>query len=140
MLLRQFVIYGLGHLSTLIADESAGLAAVVDPRRDVDVYLDAARAADVRISHVIETHLHNDYVSGGRELAALTGAMHVIGAGAELAHEHMPVRDGETVEVGTLRFRALDTPGHTPEHVSYSVADTARADEPFLLLTGGSLL
>jgi len=78
MLLRQFVIDGLGHLSTLIADESAGLAAVVDPRRDVDIYLDAARAADVRISHVIETHLHNDYVSGGRELAALTGASHVI--------------------------------------------------------------
>ena len=115
-------------------------AAVVDPRRDVDVYLEAARADGLRISHVIETHLHNDYVSGGRELAALTGATHVIGAGAELAHEHRPVRDGETFEVGTLRFRALDTPGHTPEHVSYAVADTSRADEPFLLLTGGSLL
>ena len=116
------------------------MAAVVDPRRDVDVYLEAARADGLRISHVIETHLHNDYVSGGRELAALTGATHVIGAGAELAHEYQPVRNGETVEVGTLRFRALDTPGHTPEHVSYAVADTSRADEPFLLLTGGSLL
>ena len=95
MLLRQFVIDGLGHLSTLIADESAGLAAVVDPRRDVDVYLNAARAADLRISHVVETHLHNDYVSGGRDLAALTGATHVIGAGAELAYEHRPVRHGD---------------------------------------------
>jgi len=136
----QYKIEGLGHLSTLIADEAAGTAAVVDPRRDVDIYLEAARADGLRISHVIETHLHNDYVSGGRELAALTGATHVIGAGAELAHEYQPVRNGETVEVGTLRFRALDTPGHTPEHVSYSVADTSRADEPFLLLTGGSLL
>ncbi|HEY7131357.1 MAG TPA: MBL fold metallo-hydrolase, partial [Candidatus Limnocylindrales bacterium] len=72
MLIRQFRIEGLGHLSTLIADDSAGEAAVVDPRRDVDVYLDAAREADLRITHVVETHLHNDYVSGGRDLAAIT--------------------------------------------------------------------
>jgi hydroxyacylglutathione hydrolase len=139
-LLRQFVIDGLGHLSTVIADESAGLAAVVDPRRDVDVYLAAARDADVRISHVLETHLHNDYVSGGRELAALTGATHVIGAGAELAYGHRPARGGDTIDVGSLRFTVLDTPGHTPEHVAYAVADTSRADEPLLLFTGGSLL
>jgi hydroxyacylglutathione hydrolase len=140
MLLRQFVIDGLGHLSTLIADESAGLAAVVDPRRDVDIYLDAARAADVRISHVVETHLHNDYVSGGRELAALTGATHVMGAGAELAYDHRPARHGDVFDLGALRFTVLDTPGHTPEHVAYAVADTARAGEPLLLFTGGSLL
>lgn len=140
MLLRQFVIDGLGHLSTLIADESAGLAAVVDPRRDVDAYLEAAREADLRISHVVETHLHNDYVSGGRELAALTGATHVIGAGAELAHDHRPLRHGEAFEVGSLEFTALETPGHTPEHVAYAVADTSRAAEPLLLFTGGSLL
>jgi hydroxyacylglutathione hydrolase len=140
MLLRQFVIDGLGHLSTLIADESAGVAAVIDPRRDVDIYLDAARAADVRISHVVETHLHNDYVSGGRDLAALTGATHVIGAGAELAYEHQPVRDGDGFDVGGLRFVVLETPGHTPEHVAYAVADTTRAGEPLLMFTGGSLL
>jgi hydroxyacylglutathione hydrolase len=140
MLLRQFVIDGLGHLSTLIADESAGLAAVVDPRRDVDVYLEAARAADVRISHVFETHLHNDYVSGGRDLAALTGATHVIGAGAELAYDHRPAHHGDAIDLGALRFTVLDTPGHTPEHVAYAVTDTSRADEPLLLFTGGSLL
>ena len=140
MRLQQFVIEGLGHLSTLIADESAGVAAVVDPRRDVDVYLDAARSGGLRITHVVETHLHNDYVSGGRELATLTGARHVIGAGAELRHEHQPVRDGECFDLGSLRFEALDTPGHTPEHVTYAVADRSRADEPLLMLTGGSLL
>ena len=140
MLLRQFVIDGLGHLSTLIADESAGVAAVVDPRRDVDVYLDAARAGDLRITHVVETHLHNDYVSGGRELASITGATHVIGAGADLAHEHRPVRTGDTFDVGALHFTVLETPGHTPEHVAYAVADTSRADMPLLLFTGGSLL
>src|SRR4029078_2493304 len=99
MRISQFAIEGLGHLSTLIADESTGLAAVVDPRRDVDIYLDAARQHDLRISHVIETHLHNDYVSGGRDLAALTCATHVIGAGAELAYEHRPVRHGENFAV-----------------------------------------
>lgn len=140
MRLQQFVIEGLGHLSTLIADESAGVAAVVDPRRDVDVYLEAARSGGLRITHVVETHLHNDYVSGGRELASLTGASHIIGRGAELRHEHQPVRDGETFDLGSLRFRALETPGHTPEHVSYALADRSRADEPLLLLTGGSLL
>jgi hydroxyacylglutathione hydrolase len=140
MLLRQFVIPGLGHLSTLIADESAGLAAVIDPRRDVDIYLDAAATEGVRITHVLETHLHNDYVSGGRDLAALTGATHVIGVGAGLAYEHRPVRHGESIDLGGLRFTALETPGHTPEHVSYAVADTSRAAEPLLLFTGGSLL
>ncbi len=140
MRVTQYRIEGLGHLSTIVADESTGLAAVVDPRRDVDIYLAAARDADLRISHVIETHLHNDYVSGGRDLAALTGATHVIGAGAELGHENRPAHDGDVFEVGSVRFRTLDTPGHTPEHVSYAVADMTRADEPFLLLTGGSLL
>jgi hydroxyacylglutathione hydrolase len=89
---------------------------------------------------VFETHLHNDYVSGGRELAALTGATHVIGAGAALRHDHRPARDGEAFEVGSIELRTLDTPGHTPEHVSYAVSDVLRAEEPFLLLTGGSLL
>lgn len=140
MRVTQYQIEGLGHLSTLIVDEAAGVAAVVDPRRDVDIYLAAAASADVRISHVIETHLHNDYVSGGRELAAMTGATHVIGAGARLQHEYRPAVDGDTIDVGSIRFRTLDTPGHTPEHVSYAVADTSRALEPFLLLTGGSLL
>ncbi|MBA3235567.1 MAG: MBL fold metallo-hydrolase [Chloroflexi bacterium] len=140
MRITQYRIEGLGHLSTLIADEDVGVAAVIDPRRDVDIYVEAARNLDLRISHVFETHLHNDYVSGGRELAALTGATHVIGAGADLAYEHAPARDGDAIDVGALHFGALETPGHTPEHVSYTVADTSRADEPILVLTGGSLL
>ena len=140
MRVTQYQIEGLGHLSTLIVDEAAGVAAVVDPRRDVDIYVAAASSAGVRIGHVIETHLHNDYVSGGRDLAAMTGATHIIGAGARLQHEHRPAADGDTFDVGSIRFRTLDTPGHTPEHVSYAVADTSRAQEPFLLLTGGSLL
>src|SRR5262245_40826829 len=140
MRLTQFRIEGLGHLSTLVADENARVAAVIDPRRDVDVYLDATREAGYRITHVLETHLHNDYVSGGRELAALTGATHVVGKGAALRYDHRPAADGDAFDVGSIRFTTLDTPGHTPEHVSYAAADTSRAEEPFLLLTGGSLL
>jgi hydroxyacylglutathione hydrolase len=140
MLLRQYQIDGLGHLSALIADDSRGLAAVVDPRRDVDIYLAEARARDLRVAYVLETHLHNDYVSGARELAALTGAEHVIGAGAELAHPFHAVRDGDSFTIGALRVDVLETPGHTPEHVSYAVADGGRAGEPLLLFTGGSLL
>jgi hydroxyacylglutathione hydrolase len=140
MFIRQFQIDGLGHLSTLIGDEEAGLAAVIDPRRDVDIYVETARANGLRISHAIETHLHNDYVSGGRELAAATGAEQLIGAGAGLAYEHRPMADDELAAVGALSFRVVATPGHTPEHVAYSVADTSRAAEPLLLFTGGSLL
>ena len=140
MRIEQFSIGGLGHLSTLVVDDDARVAVVVDPRRDVDIYLEAARSKDVRIVAVVETHLHNDYVSGGRELASLTGATHAIGAGAELRYEHRGMADRDTLDVGRLRFTARDTPGHTPEHVVYAVADTTRADEPIALFSGGSLL
>jgi hydroxyacylglutathione hydrolase len=140
MYLRQSLIPGLGHISALLADEESGTAAVVDPRRDIDLYLDEARDKGLRISHVFETHLHNDYLSGAAELAAQTGAVHVIGSGAGLATRHLGVSDGSSIEVGALRFSALETPGHTPEHVSYAVVDRAQADDPALLFTGGSLL
>ncbi len=140
MLIRQFVIEGLGHISALVADDARGIAAVVDPRRDVDVYLDAAAERGWRISHVLETHLHNDYISGGHELALLTGARHIIGARADAAYEHMPVHDGDAFDAGSLRFTVLDTPGHTPEHISYTLADRSRADDPLAVFTGGSLL
>ena len=140
VLIRQFVVEGLGHISALVADEARGVAAVIDPRRDVDVYLQAAAERGWRISHVLETHLHNDYISGAPELAALTGARHVIGAGAEVAYEHQPTREGDAIDVGRLRFRTMETPGHTPEHVAYSLADLGRADDPLAVFTGGSLL
>ena len=140
MRLESFSIRGLGHLSTLVADEDAGVAAIVDPRRDVDIYLDAAAERGLRITHILETHLHNDYVSGGRDLAALTGATHVIGAGAELRYEHAGLAGGAGFDVGRLRFEVLDTPGHTPEHVSYRVVDGSVSDDPGLLLSGGSIL
>jgi hydroxyacylglutathione hydrolase len=140
MHLTQFVLEGLGHISALLADDTQGVAAVIDPRRDVDVYLRDAAARGLRITHVVETHLHNDYISGARELAAVAGARHLIGAGAELRFEFTPLNDGAQFDVGSLRFSAVETPGHTPEHLAYAVADRSRADEPLLVFSGGSLL
>ena len=89
---------------------------------------------------VIETHLHNDYVSGARDLAALTGATHVIGAGADLRYAHRGLEDRGSLDVGRIRITGLETPGHTPEHVSYTVEDTTRPEDARSLFSGGSLL
>ena len=139
MQIEQFFLPGLGHQSYLVADETSGSAAVVDPRRDVELYLEAAGRAGVRITHVLETHLHNDYVTGARELAARTGATIVSSAGAHLAYDYLPVQEGATLALGALRFSILATPGHTPEHVSYLLHDPANA-APHALFSGGSML
>jgi hydroxyacylglutathione hydrolase len=141
MKIRQFFDAGLGNSAHLIVSERAGLAALVDPLRDVDQYLDVARREGVQISHVFETHIHNDFVSGSRELASRTGAHIVASADAELEFEHQAVRDGDTISVGDVRFTVLATPGHTPEHVSFLAEDPiADTSEPPVLLSGGSLL
>ncbi len=119
MQIRQFVDEGLGNSTHLVISEHAGLAALIDPLRDVDRYVDAAAAAGVEISHVLETHLHNDFVTGSRELAARTGARLVASAAAGLEFEHDAASDGDVIAVGDLSFTVLATPGHTPEHVSY---------------------
>ena len=139
MNIEQFFLEGLGHQSYLITDEESGNAAVVDPRRDVEIYMEAAHRAGVRITHILETHVHNDYVTGARELAAQTGATIVASAGDPLHYAHRPVREGEDIQVGTLRFRIMETPGHTPHHVSYALYEQER-DEPAALFSGGSLL
>jgi hydroxyacylglutathione hydrolase len=115
--LQQFFVEGLGHGSYLVGDPEAGVGAVIDPRRDVDGYLAAAQAAGLALRHVLETHTHNDYVSGAKELAAVTGAdlwASGAGGGAGLRFPHRALREGDEVPVGRLRLRALETPGHTP--------------------------
>lgn len=140
MFLQQFFVRGLGHASYLVGDEDAGVAAVVDPRRDVDEYLRLAEAEGLRIVEVLETHVHNDYVSGADELRMRTGATVRAGADAALTRPHQAVRDGDTFDVGSLRFRVLGTPGHTPDHVSFAVADRSRSDDDWVLFSGGALL
>ena len=140
MFLQQFVVRGLGHASYLVGDADAGLAAVVDPRRDVDAYLDLARAEGLRIVEILETHVHNDYVSGAEELRQRTGATVRASMIAALTRPHQPVADGDELHLGSLRFRVLATPGHTPDHVSFAVADLSRSTDDWVLFAGGALL
>jgi hydroxyacylglutathione hydrolase len=140
MRVRQFHDDGLGNSAHLVISETLGVAALIDPLRDIDQYQDVARSEGVRITHVCETHLHNDFISGSRELAAMTGARIVASADAGLEFDHQPVRDGDSVAVGDVRLTVLATPGHTPEHVSYLAQDPRRPEDPPALFSGGSLL
>jgi hydroxyacylglutathione hydrolase len=139
MNIEQFVTEGLGHQSYCISDDASGTAAIVDPRRDIDIYLEAASRAGVRITHILETHIHNDYVTGSRELAARTGATIVAGALDRLNYDYRPVQEGERFNVGQLTFSVIATPGHTPGHISFLLYESASAT-PSALFSGGSLL
>jgi hydroxyacylglutathione hydrolase len=139
VIFRQLIHDDLGCASYLIGDEKAGVAAVVDPRFEVDEYLELARYMGVRIEHVFETHNHADHVSGHGRLAAATGAAIHIHRDAKPSYEHRPFDDGEEFELGSLRVRAVHTPGHRPEHTAFALIDTRRGDEPWALLTGDTL-
>ncbi len=118
---------------------SEGVGVVVDPQRDVGIYLEEARNQGLWIDHVIETHLHADFISGHRELAALTGAKIHIGAQGGAKFPHIAVKDGDQVEFGRCRLRFLETPGHTEESICILVTDLERSAEPWALLTGDTL-
>jgi hydroxyacylglutathione hydrolase len=134
---KQFYLGCLAHASYLVGSE--GEAAAVDPRRDVDEYLAEASAQGLRIRYVIETHLHADFVSGHRELAARAGAQIVFGARAGVTFPHLAVRDGEELPLGRLVLRFLETPGHTPESLCVLVVDPDQPHGPRLVLTGDTL-
>jgi hydroxyacylglutathione hydrolase len=139
VLFRQVLHPDLGCASYLIADTTAGVGAVVDPKWDIDEYLELARVHDVRIAHVVETHNHADHMSGRSRLVEVTGAtcwVHPL-AGAE--YPHRPFADGEQVQLGEVGLRALHLPGHRPEHTAVLVVDGARSLQPCAVLTGDSL-
>jgi glyoxylase-like metal-dependent hydrolase (beta-lactamase superfamily II)/rhodanese-related sulfurtransferase len=137
MLIKHFFVEKIAHSSYLVAGKRT--CAVVDPERNVDGYISAARDLDMRITHVIETHLHADFVSGHMDLADRTGATIYAPRSARCAFDHVPVSEGDTIEIEDVRLAVLETPGHTPEHVSYVVTDTARAEKPACVLTGDTL-
>ncbi|HEX9036202.1 MAG TPA: MBL fold metallo-hydrolase [Ktedonobacterales bacterium] len=139
MRVQQFFIEGLGHQSYLVSDEASGVAAVIDPRRDIEIYLDAAEREHTRITHVFETHTHNDYVTGALELRARVGATIVTASAAGATYEHLGVVGGVSVAVGSLRFEIIETPGHTPAHISFALY-TDGGSAPYAVFTGGSLL
>lgn len=137
MYFKQFYLGCLAHASYIIGSD--GEAAVVDPQRDVDQYLEDAEKHNLKIKYVIETHLHADFVSGHRELAARTGAEIVFGAKAEAAFPHRGVGEGDELRLGDVILRVLETPGHTPESISILVIDPAVSNEPQKVLTGDCL-
>ena len=128
MLLEQFFDSGLGHASYLVADPDEGVAFLVDPDRHLSPYLERAAALGVLITHSFETHVHNDYVAGSPSLAALRPITVVTGADASVGYPHVSLGDRDHIDVGALRVACVATPGHTPEHVAFIVADLRRAD------------
>ena len=137
MFFRQVLHDDLGCASYVVAD--GGEAAVIDPKWEIEDYLALAEEHGFRIAHVLETHNHADHVSGHGRLVAATGARIHVSADAGVTYEHEPLRDGDEVEVGAARIRALATPGHRPEHLAFLVSDSSRADAPWIVVTGDSL-
>jgi len=133
---------GIAALSYLIGDDQTGEAAVIDPRADVELYVELAKKRKVSITHIFETHIHADLVSGARELSARvkTGRLYLSAeGGAKYGFEHESIRDGATFEFGTLILTAKHTPGHTPEHMSFVAAEKKRSKTPWGIFTGDSL-
>ena len=137
MYFEQFYLGCLAHASYMLASE--GEAVVVDPQRDVEIYLKAAEANHISIRHIFETHLHADFVSGHRELAARTGAKIYMGAQAGATFPHMAIEDGFLLCVGKVRITALETPGHTPESICLVITDEEKSADAWAVLTGDTL-
>ncbi|HET6617953.1 MAG TPA: rhodanese-like domain-containing protein [Gemmatimonadota bacterium] len=145
MLFERFEDSGLSQFSYAVGCPGAGSIAIVDPRRDIDVYLDFADREGVTITHVFETHIHADFASGARELGERTGAKLCLskydaGEKYDVAFAHTELEDGDAIEIGSVRIHALHTPGHTPEHLAFLIFDTHRStDVPEILLSGDFL-
>ncbi|MDH4238351.1 MAG: MBL fold metallo-hydrolase [Phycisphaerae bacterium] len=137
MIVQQFFVKGLAHSSYLLGGSNT--CAIVDPRRDVEIYLQAAKDMGMKITHIFETHLHADFVSGHLDLAEKTGAAIYTSKSARCSFKHTPVKQGDTFKIEDMQIKVLETPGHTPEHVSYVVVDKARGKEPVSVFCGDTL-
>lgn len=140
MILKQFYLPCLAHASYLIGDESTATAVVVDPQRDIGQYIAFADEHKLQIQHVILTHLHADFVAGHLELRDRVGATIYLGAAAKAEYKFTPLHDGDQLEFGRVRLKALETPGHTPESISIVIYDlNASSTQPHAVLTGDTL-
>src|ERR1700759_236715 len=139
MIFSQHYLDCLSQGSYLIGDETTGRAVVVDPRRDVDIYLSEAAQHGLRIERVIETHIHADFLSGHLELAAATGALICYGEDADVEFDIEPLRDGQRISLGQVSLEILATPGHTPESICVAVYEHADDEVPYGVLTGDTL-
>ncbi len=139
LFIQQFVDEGLGNSAYLVGSRAAKAAVLIDPLRDVDRYRYAAEQQGVTIAHVLDTHLHADFLSGARELAAQAGTLIAASAGAQLGFEHRPLAEGDVLPLGPRELRVLATPGHTPEHISFVLTEPESA-APHALFSGGALI
>ncbi|CAN7672841.1 MBL fold metallo-hydrolase [Phyllobacterium sp. LjRoot231] len=140
MILRQFLHKDPVGISYLFGCGGRAAGAVVDPVGEIEPYLHAAEDAGMRIHFVIDTHVHADHLSAGRQLAEAAGAEYVLSAHADVSFPYKAVRDGEMLPLGNVEVKVLHTPGHTPEHICLLVGDRTRADEPWFVLTGHTLM
>ncbi len=141
MFFKQFFLQGLGHASYLVGSEQTGETLLFDPQRQVDDYFAEARRQGLRIRYALDSHGHNDYLSGLSAVADRAEVQLLGSAQADLGYEHRPLQDSEQLELGEVGIEVLHTPGHTPEHISLLIYDrSASADDPALLLSGGALL
>lgn len=139
MLFQQFKVDGLGCFSYLLGCPASGTACVVDPERHVERYLQAAQQHGVRITHIFDTHLHADHITGSNELAARTGAKIYVHPGVEAGYPHEDLHDGDRFRFGAAELEVIETFGHTPNSVSFAVTDHSRSEDVFALLTGDLL-
>ena len=139
MYFQQVVTPGLGCFSYIVGCPRAGVMAVVDPRRDIDVYLQVAKEQGMRITHIFDTHVHADHISGARELGRASGADIYLHESAPVEYEIKKVKDGDEFKLGNAVLRVLHTPGHTPNSISLLVTDLARSEQPAMILTGDLL-
>lgn len=142
LVFKSFFAEGIAQLSYLVGDDSEGTAAIIDPRPDVDVYLHEAQRREVSITHIFETHIHADFMSGSRELAERVGGAKIYCSHegrAEYGFEQEGIRSGDEFTFGDTLLKVQHTPGHTPEHVAYVLAEKDRADSPWGTVTGDSL-
>jgi hydroxyacylglutathione hydrolase len=137
MLLKHFFLGKIAHSSYILAGKNS--CAVIDPQRDVDFYINEARALGVDITHILQTHLHADFVSGHMDLAEKTGAKIYVAKSAKCTFDHVALAEGDTVELEDMVLQVLETPGHTPEHLSYVVIDKSRSTSPVGVFVGDTL-
>lgn len=137
MFIQSFFVPGLAHLSYLLGGK--GTCAMIDPRRDIEGYIAVAKAMGMRITHILETHLHADFISGHIDLASRTGSKIVAPRAGHCAFPHQPVGEGDEFQIEDMDIRVVDTPGHTPEHITYVVTDRSRGSEPAAIFCGDTL-
>src|SRR5688572_18925887 len=136
--IEPFVDTGLGNSAYLIGSHDTKKGILIDPLRDVDRYLHAASELGLTLTHVLDTHLHADFVSGNREIANQTSAIIGASAGAGLGFDHQPLDEDSVIDMGAFQIKVMTTPGHSPEHISYLVLDDKNT--PAALFSGGALI